>query len=389
MHQNECVSRLPLRPAASQWTQRIANPVNFCLLGVVYASWAARVPAVRDALQLDAAQLSIALFGGGAGAVLSFPLAAGLVRWLGARRASCCAGLAMMLSLACIALSPGLAWLTAAVFLFGASSSCFDVSINALGAITEKAAGRSIMSMLHAWFCAGALAGALLGSLVAGAGVAVLPHFLWLAAPLTALLLLNVRWLSRDDAGPAAAHSPVFSLPHGPLIILGIIGFCGAMAEGSIGDWSDVYLKDMLHASDGVAPLAFAGFTGMMLAARLIGDRLKDRHGARCVIACSTLLAAAGLGLAAMAPGLILTQGGFALAGAGLAAVFTFIFSAGGRHGPTALAGVATLSYSGSLLGPPLIGFIAQGWGMQMAIAFIALVCIAISLAAARASALD
>jgi len=388
MQQNGFASSLSLRQAPSLWTQRIANPLNFCLLGVVYASWAARVPAVRDALQLDAAQLSIALFGGGAGAVLSFPLAAGLVRWLGARRASCCAGLGMMLSLACIALAPGLAWLTAAVFLFGASSSCFDVSINALGALAEKAAGRSIMSMLHAWFCVGALAGALLGSLVAGAGVPVLSHFLLLAGPLATLLLLNARWLPRDD-GPAADHGPVFSVPHGPLLMLGIIGFCGAMAEGSIGDWSGVYLKDMLRAGDGVAPLAFAGFTGMMLAARLLGDRLKDRHGARRVIACSALLAAAGLGLAAMAPGLLLTLAGFALTGAGLAAVFPFVFSAGGQHGPTALAGVATLSYSGSLLGPPLIGFIAHGWGMQAAMAFIALICIAISLTASRASALD
>ena len=375
-------------PATPRWTRAVANPVNFCLLGLVYASWAARVPAVRDALHLDAAQLSIALLGGGAGAVLSFPLAAGLVRWLGARRASCCAGLTMMLSLICIALSPGLAWLSAAVFLFGASTSCFDVAINALGAVTEKAAGRSVMSMLHAWFCLGALIGALLGSLAAGAGLAVLNHFLMMVIPLALVLLVNSRWLPADEPH-AAEHAPAYALPHGPLAMLGIIGFCGAMAEGSIGDWSGVYLKDTLHAADGVAPLAFAGFTGMMLAARLVCDRLKDRHGARRVIASSAVLAAIGLAVAAMAPGLALTLAGFALAGAGLAAVFPFVFSAGGRHGPTALAGVATLSYSGSLLGPPVIGLIAHHAGMQAAIAFIALVCVAIALAASRASALE
>jgi MFS family permease len=379
---------MPHLPATPRWTRAVANPVNFCLLGLVYASWAARVPAVRDALHLDAAQLSIALLGGGAGAVLSFPLAAGLVRWLGARRASCCAGLTMMLSLICIALSPGLAWLSAAVFLFGASTSCFDVAINALGAVTEKAAGRSVMSMLHAWFCLGALIGALLGSLAAGAGLPVLNHFLMMVIPLALVLLVNSRWLPADEPH-AAEHAPAYALPHGPLAMLGIIGFCGAMAEGSIGDWSGVYLKDTLHAADGVAPLAFAGFTGMMLAARLVCDRLKDRHGARRVIASSAVLAAIGLAVAAMAPGLALTLAGFALAGAGLAAVFPFVFSAGGQHGPTALAGVATLSYSGSLLGPPVIGLIAHHAGMQAAIAFIALVCVAIALAASRASALE
>jgi hypothetical protein len=77
------------------------------------------------------------------------------------------------------------------------------------------------------------------------------------------------------------------------------------------------------------------------------------------------------------------------MAGAGLAAVFPFVFSAGGRHGPTALAGVATLSYSGSLLGPPVIGAIAHRIGMQAAVGFIAVVCVAIALSASRASALD
>jgi MFS family permease len=388
MSHKEYVSRPPSLAAASGWPQAIANPLNFCLLGVVYASWAARVPSVRDALQLNAAELSIALLGGGAGAVLSFPLAASLIRRLGARRASGCAGLAMLLSLPFIALAPSLPWLTAAVFLFGASTSCFDVAINALGAVTEKAAGRSIMSMLHAWFCAGALAGSLLGSLAAGAGLSVSGHFMLLVLPMAALLLGNSRWLPPDAPHPSG-HAPLYALPHGPLAVLGIIGFCGAMAEGSIGDWSGVYLKDTLGAGDGVAPLAFAGFTGMMLAARLLCDRLKDNHGARRVVAGGALLATAGLGIAAAAPGLALTLGGFAMAGAGLAAVFPFVFSAGGRHGPTALAGVATLSYSGSLLGPPVIGAIAHRAGMQAAIGFIAVVCVAIALSASRASALD
>lgn len=388
MPSNDFASPLLLQSSTPALTQRLANPINFILLGVVYASWAARVPAVRDALQLNAAELSFALLGGGAGAVLSFPVAAGLVRWLGARLASGVAGLTMMLSLLCIALSPSLPWLAASVFLFGASSSCFDVAINALGAVSEKAAGRSIMSMLHAWFCAGALAGALLGSAAASAGLPVLQHFTLIALPLAALLLINSRWLPRDQAGPPS-HAPLYALPHGPLAVLGAIGFFGAMAEGSVGDWSGVYLKDILHAADGTAPLAFAGFTGMMLLTRLFCDRLKDRYGARRVVACSAVCAAAGLGLATAALNLPLTLAGFALGGAGLAAVFPFVFSAGGRHGPTALAGVATLSYSGSLLGPPVVGMIAHSQGMQAAIGFLALVCVVISLASARASALD
>jgi MFS family permease len=173
------------------------------------------------------------------------------------------------------------------------------------------------------------------------------------------------------------------------LIILGVIGFCGAMAEGSIADWSGVFMKDQLAADDGVAPLAFAGFSALMLAARLVCDRLKDRFGARRVVALGALLAAVGVVIAVLGFNVVLTIAGFALTGAGLAAVFPFVFSAAGRHGATALAGVATLSYSGSLIGPPLIGFLAQGWGMQAALAFIALLSVAIACMASRAALLE
>ena len=101
MPPNEIAARLPAAPARPGWQSAVANPLNFVLLGVVYSSWAARVPAVRDALQLDAAGLSIALLGGGAGAVLSFPLAASLVRRLGERRADLDAGLIVRVVAGC------------------------------------------------------------------------------------------------------------------------------------------------------------------------------------------------------------------------------------------------------------------------------------------------
>jgi MFS family permease len=177
----------------------------------------------------------------------------------------------------------------------------------------------------------------------------------------------------------------MFAIAHGPVIALGVIGFCGAVAEGSIADWSGVFMKDQMYVHDGVAPLAFAGFACLMLLARLVCDPLKDRFGARRVVSLGALLAAAGVFIAVLALNVPLTIAGFALAGAGLASVFPFVFSAAGRHGSTALAAVATFSYSGGLIGPPVIGFLAQGWGMQAGLAFIGLLAIAIAAAASRA----
>lgn len=363
---------------------KMAAPLLFILLGVIYASWAARIPAIRDLLQLSPAQLGTVLLGGGVGAVTSFPLAAWLLGRFGARRAAWFSGLALISILPCVALASDMHWLIVAAFALGSGSGCFDVAINALGAAHEKAAGRSTMSLLHAWFCLGTMSGALLGSAMASMAISPLMHFVLVALFLFVLLTIAYRALPADpiDAKPATQY---FAVAHGPLVLLGIIGFCGAVAEGSIADWSGVFMKDQLRVVDGVAPLAFAAFAALMLLARLIGDRLKDSYGARQVVACGAWCAAIGIFIAVGAINVPLTLCGFALAGAGLAMVFPFVFSAAGRHGSTALAAVATFSYSGGLIGPPVIGFLAQGYGMRAGLGFIGVIVIAIALTSRRA----
>jgi MFS family permease len=368
--------------------QKIATPFLFILLGVVYASWAARIPSIRDALLLSPAQLGTVLLGGGFGAVASFPLAAGMVGRFGARRAAWYAGIGLIIVLPCLAWAPNMAWLIVAVVGLGVGSGCFDVAINALGAADEKAAGRSTMSLLHAWYCLGAMCGALLGSAMAGMSITPLMHYGMTSLVLVLPLYIAYRAIPPDRIEPHTAQK-YFAVAHGPLVALGIIGFCGAVAEGSIADWSGIFMKDLLGVSDGIAPLAYATFACLMLAARLICDRLKDRYGARRVVACGALFAAVGILLAVLALNVPSTITGFAFAGAGLAAVFPFVFSAAGRHGATSLAAVATFSYSGGLIGPPLIGFLAQGWGMRAALGFIGLLGVAIAIAASRAKWLE
>jgi MFS family permease len=262
------------------------------------------------------------------------------------------------------------------------------VAINAIGAAAEKAAGRSIMSMLHAWFCVGTFSGAMFSSLLASYDVTPLPHFI-----LISLLLAAVLWIScgalPEDRSAQAPEKKRFTLPHGHLVVLGVIGFCGAIAEGSLIDWSTVYMHDQMRASEGIAPLGFAAFSLLMLAARLVCDRLKDRFGARSVVAIGALLAAAGIFISIYAPNIAVAIVGFGIAGAGLAAVFPFVYGAAAKHGSTALAGVATLGYSGALLGPPAVGFTAQHFGMQAALGFIGLLSIGVALAASRAKWLE
>jgi MFS family permease len=375
-------------PAPQARMRQAAAPFLFFLLGVVFATWAARIPAIRDALQLSAAQLGLVLLCGGIGSVLSFPLASFLIGRYGARRAALQTGCALLLILAGQAWMPNVAWLMAGMTVMGTTSSSFDVAINAIGAESEKNIGRSIMSLLHAWFCVGTLSGALLGSALAGMALAPQWHFGLVAAALAVPLWFAFQALPHDKPD-AALGKRSFALPHGALVMLGVIGFCGAIAEGSIGSWSGVFLEDRLHVSDGVAPLGFAAFAALMLAVRLVGDRLKDRFGARRVVTVGSLVAACGIYAAVLAPNVALAIGGFALAGAGVATVFPFVFSASGRHGASALAAVATMGYSGSLMGPPIIGFVAHHFGMAMGMALVGTLNLAVALAALRAKALD
>jgi len=122
-----------------------------------------------------------------------------------------------------------------------------------------------------------------------------------------------------------------------------------------------------------------------MLVMRMIGDGLKARYDARRVVCVGTLVATCGMALAVSAQDMVPAIFGFAIAGAGVAAVFPFVFSAAGRHGSTALAAVATLGYSGSLIGPPVFGFLAHGWGLQAALALLGALCLAMALSSRRA----
>jgi MFS family permease len=219
---------------------------------------------------------------------------------------------------------------------------------------------------------------------MAGLHIAPATHFLMLVVPLAAALWMACQALDVDDAAETVEKKK-FALPRGPLALLGAIGFLGSMAEGSIADWSGVFLKEHFHTSDGLAPLALSAFSVMMLGSRLVGDKLKARYGAQRLVTSGAMLGAAGLFFAVLSPNAYFALGGFAVAGLGLSLVFPFVFSAAGAQGPMALAGVASMAYTGSLMGPPVIGAVAQGLGMQVAIAYIGGLALAISFVANRA----
>jgi MFS family permease len=363
--------------------QQYALPVLFALFGVIMGSWAGRIPSMAARVHVSHSALSMVLLCGGLGAMLSYPVSSRMMAGMGARKTMLWSGMALLCVLITIGVAPTVPLLMLAVLSLGITASTFDVAINSSATEREKRTGKSELSKLHGLGCAGGLAGATLGSLMAGLHIAPGTHFMMLAAPLAALLYLAYSMMDADHGGQKVSKKS-FSLPRGPLLFLGMLGFLGSMAEGSIADWSGVFLKEHFGASDGMAPLALSAFSIMMLLSRLVGDKLKTRYGARPLVTSGSMLGAAGLFFAVLSPNAYFALAGFGIAGLGLALVFPFVFSAAGAQGPAALAGVASMAYSGSLMGPPVIGAIAQGMGMQVAIAYVGGLAALIAFVASR-----
>jgi MFS family permease len=382
-------------------SSRFAIGGYFFILGVAFAVWGARLPAVKESLHLSDGRLGLALFAMPAGSVLTLPVSGRIADRVGLVRMLRVAGALNPAALILLGLAPDLAVLMVALAVYGALFGLLDVSMNACAARLELGYGRPIMSSLHAGYSIAGLAGAGIGGVSAWLGVGLLPTFAATAAALIVLsLLLGPRVMlsagpgGRNPDPPGAPRNQGDSIPPDPpgpprrtprqitvvIWILGLLALCGQVGEGSAGDWSAVYLHVNLGTSPGVATVALAAFSVTMAAGRAAGDRLAARFGPVRLVRASGLVAGLGMTaglLAGSVPGLrpygpAAAIAGFALLGAGLAGIFPQIVTVAARLDP-ARAGrnigrIAAVSYSGLLSGPVAIGAIASAVGLRNAL---------------------
>src|ERR687890_616379 len=359
-------------PADYLRSARAAVLAVFFANGSVRGAGVARTPAVKDRLGLGEGLLGLALLGASVGALAARPLVGSLVSRVGSRRIVGSTALLLSLSLITPVLAPNLLLLVPALMLFGATNGGLDVSMNAQAVVVERGYGRPIMSSFHAAWSFGGLAGAALGGLLASLGVGPVPHFSAVAV-LSAIALVGAyRVLLPSHADASEEGAPAFARPTRALFGLGIISFCVLLGEGAMGDWSAVYLNNTLETGPGFAAAGYAAFSVSMAFGRLFGDRLTERLGSATLVRTCGALAAVGLGttLAVGQPFVALV--GFACAGAGFSIVFPAALSAAGRTEgmvtAPALAAVSTAAYTGFLVGPPFIGFVAELTGLGYAL---------------------
>jgi MFS family permease len=399
---------------------RIALFGYFFVLGVATATWAARLPAIKESLHLGDGRLGVALFAVPAGSVLTLALSGRIADRFGAVRVLRVAGVLNPAALVPIGLARNLVALMATLAVYGAMAGLLDVSMNACAAQLELGCERPIMSSLHAGYSIAGLAGAGIGGVSAWLGISPLPTFTVTAGALIVLGLLAgprvvIPAVAADpgstpdrpaDPPPLSPRQTVLPRgdtappgdtpdPDGPrpprnplqlIWILGLVALCGQVGEGSAGDWSAVYLHVNLGSSAAVAAVALGAFSVTMAAGRAAGDRLAARFGPVRLVRASGLVA--GLGLAA---GLLLGTpaaaiAGFALLGLGLAGIFPQIVTAAARldpgHAGHNIGRIAAVAYSGLLSGPVAIGAIASGVGLRDALLVPAALALVVTAAA-------
>jgi hypothetical protein len=364
-------------PAAKHARRAVAT-VLFCH-GAATASWVTRLPSIKASLDLGAGGLGLALVGTPVGLAVAVVVTPAAVRRFSsaatARWGFVCASLTITF--------PALAWsgVTLAVGLIGLGLAfgVTEIAANVQAVAVERLYGRPVMTGMHAMWSVGLIVGSVAASLAAAASVVPFAQLLVVGLLLAGVAAVVGRWLLEPTLERAAPEPSPGSIARGRLpkegllVIAGLIAFCAYLAEGSVSDWSSVYLHSAQHASLAVAALAVSGFSAGQVIGRLLGDRIITRVGRIATIRYSALIAAAGMALAIAAPSPAVALIGYGVLGLGSATIVPTAFSiAGMAAGATPareLSRVTAMGYAGLFLGPVAIGLAAQASGLAAALA--------------------
>ena len=358
----------------------VATFIIFGANGLVFASWAARIPAVTEILNISSGQMGTLLLCTAVGSLIALPTAGHVIGRIGTSNSVRASGFLAALAGVAIAVSllaeslPGTA---VALFFFGIGIGLWDVSQNVEGADVEHRLKRTIMPKFHAAFSGGAFIGALVGAGLSGLGVGLPQHLLVIAGVVALLTFITPRYFlphtvpeSRPDGEPTASRGPS-AWRDSRTLLIGVVVLGATLTEGAGNDWIAKAAVDGLGTSESTGALLFALFVLAMTAMRFFGGGAIDRYGRVAVLRASMAAAAAGLGLFVFAGNVWLAAVGAALWGVGAALAFPMGMSAAAddpKHAAARVSVVSTIGYVAFLAGPPLLGYLGDLTGIHLAL---------------------
>ncbi|SFJ79347.1 MFS transporter [Cellulomonas sp. KH9] len=357
----------------------------FLLSGVNFASWAARLPAVRDALGLTPERMGVLLLIGAMGSLVALPLSGMVVERLGARRTVLAfavvngAGYAV----ASVGVALDLVVLVGAgLVLVGVGAGVWDAAMNLEGAVVEQRLGRTVMPRYHAGFSFGTMGAAGVAAVLATLHVPVQVHLPVVVALSCVATAVAVRSFLAEPAHPGDPASTGAAAPRGAraavgawleprTLLIGLVVLAAALTEGAANDWVSLAVVDGFGTTHATGAVGFALFVTAMTAMRMLGTSLLDRYGRVVVLRLCALLAGVGLLVFGLADQLWLALAGVVVWGMGAALGFPVGMSAAADDPVRAaqrVAVVSTIGYSAFLAGPPLLGLLAEHVGYRQAL---------------------
>ena len=356
---------------------RIAVSAFFFISGLTFATWASRIPDIKTQLQLSDARLGAVLFALPAGLMTSLLFAGWLVARFGSRKIMVAAALFYPAILVLLGLSGNVWQLVFFLFLFGLGSNLVNIAMNTQAVDVESMYGRSVMASFHGLWSIAGFTGAAVGTLLVSAGIVPWMHFSIIFVTAALLVLFFYKFTLPTDTGTAESQ-PFFVKPDRYILNLGLIAFCSMLCEGAMADWSGVFFQNIVQAPPALITFGYVAFTAAMATGRFLGDKMVTRLGIKKVLQLSATLIATGLFISILFPYMATAVAGFLLVGLGVSSVVPLIYSLAGKSGTMqpglALAAVSSISFLGFLIGPPLIGFIAEAAGLRLSFAVIAVV---------------
>ncbi|MBK8881782.1 MAG: MFS transporter [Bacteroidales bacterium] len=369
---------------------RLTVSLFYFSMGLMFASWASRIPDIKTKLHLNDALFGTILFAMPAAQFIMMTFSGKLVTRFGSRTIVLIALPAYSICLSNIGLVREGWQLAIALFLFGLAGNLCNISINTQGVSAERLYQRPIMASFHGGWSLAGFTGALIGLTMINLKIDPYWHFVTVILIVWAIIWFNRQYLvtGKPYVNPGEPVRKFFNKPDRELVQLGIIAFCSMASEGTMFDWSGVYFKDVVKAPSSLVILGYTSFMVMMTAGRFMADFAISKIGRKRLLQISGITISTGLYTAVFFPTLVASTIAFMLVGLGVSSIVPSVYSAAGRHTKVppgiALATVASVSFLGFLMGPPMIGYISQVAGLRYSFALIGIFGLCITLIVPR-----
>lgn len=354
---------------------RLGVSLFYFTMGLSFASWASRIPDIKTALQLSEGELGTILLALPLGQLTAMPFSGRLVTKYGSKEVLIFSVVCYIFNLTNLGLATQPWQLALGLYLFGISGNFCNISLNTQGVYAEKLFKKTIMSSFHGVWSLAGFSGALIGLVIMAFHLSPHTHFLIIAGLGLLLIIFNYKYLIKASGKVQLERKSFFAKPEKSLVWLGVIGFCCMASEGIMFDWSGVYFKEIVKAPGALVILGYTSFMIMMATGRFFGDRFIRKYGVKKILQLAGILISSGLLTAVFLPYLIPSTLGFMLVGIGVSTVVPTLYSIAGKNPKVApsiaLTTVASVSFLGFLMGPPLIGYIAELTSLQYSFAVI------------------